>query len=112
MASTANTVTNLRRVAIAAYLQSGGDAQSAWMAVRGCCRRLRAPHYAEAVAKNSGHCRSYRSPLGDALAIPGCQGEYGDHCAAWPRTVRSWSAAEEREQAIDAWLESQACALV
>ncbi len=109
---TSSTLENLRDVAIAAYLRSGGRPQAAWLAVRERLPLARAPQWDEKIGKNSGRCRSYICPLGAALGIRGAMLEFGDHCANWPRTQRSYRAAAEVAQTVRDWLESQACAVV
>lgn len=74
-------------------------AQRVWQALKttpGYCH-LRAPCWGEKLAKNSGASRSYRSPLGDVLGVTG---EFGQHCARWPRTKRSLEAAEKAAAAV------------
>lgn len=111
---TSTTTANLRRVAVRAYIQHGGErkgAQAAWMAVRAIRRELRAPWFAEAVATNTGRRRSYRCPLGSVLGIVGASGEFGHHCAEYRRTKQSWESAKRIEQTVIDWLEAEACAL-
>lgn len=56
-------------------------------------RSKRAPYGVEAIAKNTGARRSYRSPLGAFLGV--ASWEYGSHCAKWRRTKRSEKEREE-----------------
>ena len=56
-------------------------------------RSRRAPWGVEAIAKNTGARRSYRSPLGAFIGV--AVWEYGHHCAKWRRTKRSEREREE-----------------
>jgi hypothetical protein len=109
---TSNTVASLRRIAVHAYIRSGGQPQAAWEAVRERLTALRAPCWDEQVATNTGCRRSYRSPLGCALEIPGACGNFGHHSARWPRTRRSRKERSAVADLVRKWLESEACALV
>ena len=94
------------RVAFAEAKAAGASdwdaAQTAWKAVRRLRPRLRAPYWAEQVARNGSCVRSYRSPLGAATGV--AAREYGHHCAKWPRTRRSEREAAETADAVIAWL--------
>jgi hypothetical protein len=113
LSPTTTTTAAHRQLAVRAYLANGGGsrgAQAAWEAVRATLPRRRATCWDEQVAANTGCRRSYRSPLGCEIGVGG--GEYGQHSAKWPRTVRSLREASEIQAEILAWLENQACALV
>lgn len=84
---------------------------AAWGTVRSLpsYRHLRAPYAVEQLAANTGRRRSYRSPLGSVLAdlapeeCSSLGRVWGHHCAAWPRTVRSYDEqAHMRDSLIHA----------
>lgn len=111
---TSTAVDDLRTVAVRAYLQSGGNergAESAWRAVRARVPSLRAPSGLEALARNGSRARSYRSPLGETLRIPGASGEYGHHCASYPRTIRSQEAYRATRDVVLAWFDRETFAI-
>ena len=106
------TRTAHRQLAVRTYIANGcgiRGAQAAWLAIRATLPGRRAPSWSEQLVANTGHRRSYRSPLGSRIGV--AAGEYGHHAASWPRTVRSLREASERQAAILDWLENQACAL-
>ena len=70
-----------------------------WSRVRAGLPRARATSGVECLARNTSARRSYRSPLGQALGVPGASEEYGQHCARWPRTVASF---QERTAVVEA----------
>lgn len=77
-------------------------AQQVWLALRTTpgYKHLRAPYWSEKLHRNGSSVRSYRSPLGDVLGVTG---EFGRHCARWPRTVRSEAeAANAAARVLDA----------
>ena len=70
-----------------------------WRRVRLGLPRARSTSGSECIARNTSARRSYRSPLGQALGIPGATDEYGQHCARWRRTV---SSLQERAAVVEA----------
>lgn len=101
----------LRAVALCEYdatratgVSSSASAAAAWSAVRRdrAGRYLRAPRWDEQHVCNTGARRTYRSPLGRILGVTG---EYGSHCARWPRTVCSMVAANDVRRTVLAHLE-------
>jgi hypothetical protein len=80
--------------------------EAAWKEVRRAMKHLRAPSGIEAIGTlNTSRRRNYRSPLGQALNIPGCTGCYGQYCSLWRRTETSWREREETVQALVAFME-------
>jgi hypothetical protein len=63
-------------------------ADACWKAARACLPRSRAPDGLEAYARTGGATKSYKSPLGLLLDVPGAD-DYGAHPAKYPRTVKS-----------------------
>ena len=99
----------LRRVAVNTYIANGrgaGGAQAAWLAVRGILTHLRAPYWNERLAQNRRSCRTYRSPLGEALELS--SGEFGRHSPKWPRTQCSLREADDVRVWIIEWFERAA----
>ena len=84
----------VRQTAIAFYRPSDlapepvTVADYCWKAARGVLRKARSPDGLEAHARSTGATRSYKSPLGILLGIPGAD-DYGAHSAKYPRTVKS-----------------------
>lgn len=115
--TTTNTVTPsttyLARAAYRAARRCGAGEETAleaaWRVVRRAMPHLRAPSGVEAVGTlNTSRRRNYRSPLGQALAVPGAEGCYGQYCSMWPRTVSSWNGREETVRALIAFMEEGA----
>ena len=107
------TVTSLARAAYRAARRCGAGEETAleeaWKVVRRAMPHLRAPSGIEAVGTlNTSRRRNYRSPLGQALNVPGCTGCYGQYCSMWPRTVSSWRDREETVKALIAFMEEGA----
>ena len=93
------------RVMYAAARGRGAGVETAidecWMHARRSypeLRAKRAPRGVEAIAKNTGSRRSYRSPLGAFLGV--ASWEYGHHAAQWRRTKRSEREREEVRERI------------
>jgi len=99
--TTTTTLSDLRRL-YAATLAQTPDRERAidavWLRVRAGLPRARSTSGSECLARNTSARRSYRSPLGQALGIPGATDEYGHHCARWRRTV---SSLQERAAVVE-----------
>lgn len=106
-ATTTDTLSDLRRL-YAASLAQTPDRELAidavWLRVRAGLPRARSTSGAEGLARNTSARRSYRSPLGQALGIPGATETYGQHCARWRRTVGSIDARTAVVDALHAYL--------
>jgi hypothetical protein len=113
MTTTPVNTTHLARAAYRAARRCGAGEETAleaaWKVVRRAMPHLRAPSGIEAVGPlNTSRRRNYRSPLGQALAVPGAEGCYGQYCSMWPRTVSSWNGREETVRALIAFMEEGA----
>jgi len=75
-----------------------------WSRVRAGLPRARATSGVECLARNTSARRSYRSPLGQALGVPGASEVYGQHCARWRRTVASLQERAAVVEALHAYL--------
>lgn len=81
------------------------------MEIRARLVNLRAPRAIEAIARNGSRAKSYRSPIGGCLCIPGATHHYGHHAATYPRTVRSLREASEVKQAILSWFDAESTSI-
>ena len=77
----------------------------AHIAANDVLRHLRAPYWDEKIYTNTGRRRSYVSPLGQILGA--YDYIYGHHCAAYPRTLRSYNAAQVVRAGVLDYLEAQ-----